>query len=340
MRTRKKIVWIVIASLLIISLISAAAWIGDKPVSAEVSEQTKGQFVRLDEGNRQITLAFEDTEKTYSLAADVWAYRNSQKATMAELKQGDTLDIIFNSKGQAAYIKAVDASSVAEAAAAPASAVPEAPSPALAVQATPSVEVAASPAETKPANGEGTAPSADVNAGVSTVPPAAQPSVGSANGTMEQDLHAWPWKKMELELKSQGLELKVEHEPKDKETKTEVYIKMKDRSVIRMEGAEAEQMLLMLMRGLPNDKAAWEQALKQRLASEFKLQDVSSAKWELDIKWKDDAGAVNIPPAERPNPEPKGKGKDKEHGHLKEKDQGKDRKKHDDKDDDDDHEDD
>ncbi|GCL73958.1 hypothetical protein PN4B1_39000 [Paenibacillus naphthalenovorans] len=331
MGARKKIAWMVIAGLLIISLISGAAWIGDQPVSAEISEQVKGQFVCLDEGNRRITVAYEDMERTYPLAADVWVYRNSQKATLAELKQGDTLDIIFNSKNQAAYIKAADQSTDAEAA----PAVPADAGPAPSAQAAPSVE-AASPAETKPDSSGGSAPSSDVNAGVSAVPPAAQPSAGSTHVPMEQDLYAWPWKELELELKSKELELKLEHEPKGKEAEAELQIKMKDRSVIRMKGAEAEHVLLMLMQGLPEDKAAWVQALKQRLAAEFKLRDVSSAKWKLDIQWKDDTGAVIIPPAEHPKSELKGKGKEKEHN--KGKGHDKDRGKHDD--DDDDHDDD
>ncbi|MBP1153400.1 MULTISPECIES: hypothetical protein [unclassified Paenibacillus] len=329
MRRGKKFAWILIAGLLIISLISGAAWIGDKPVSAEISEQAKGRLVHLNEGNSKITVAYEGTEKTYSLATDVWVYRNSQKAAMSELKQGDTLDIIFNSKGQAAYIKAVDGSSVAEAA-------PAAPSPTLSVPMVPQTV-------TKQDSSKESVPSADVNAGISAVPQVPQSSAGIASSkAVQKDLNAWPWRELELELKSQNLKMKLEHEAKDQDTEAEIYIEMKDRAVVHLKGTEAEQLLLLMMQGLPKDKVAWEQALKQRLAAEFKLQDVSSAKWELDVEWKGDASSVDLPPAERPNLEPKSK--EKEHGNGKERgkkhDQQDDDNDNDDDDDDDDHDDD
>lgn len=317
MKRVKKFAWIFIAGLLIISLIGGAAWIGDKPVSAEISQQAEGQLSQLDEGNGKITVAYEGTEKTYSLAADVWVYRNSQKAAMSELKQGDTLDIIFNSKGQAAYIKAVDRSSTVEAA-------PPAPSLTPPVPTEPQ-------AATKQDSGKESVPSPDVNAGIPVVSQVPQSSAGMTSGkAVQNDLHAWPWKELELELKSKNLKLKLEHEQKDNDTEAEVYIQMKDRGVIRLQGAEAEQLLLLMMQGLPQDKSLWEQELRQRLAAEFKLQDLSSAEWKLDVEWKDDVRFVHLPPAaERSNPEPKSK--EKEHGKSKER--GNKHGKHDDDDD-------
>ncbi|MDO3677449.1 hypothetical protein Q3C12_10600, partial [Paenibacillus ehimensis] len=104
-KLKKTVVWALAAALLG-GLIYGVTWAGDAPVSAELSTEAKGRFVGLTDGGKNIKVTYGGTEKTYPLTADVWVYRNLQKAAITELKPGDSLEIILNSKNQAAYIKA------------------------------------------------------------------------------------------------------------------------------------------------------------------------------------------------------------------------------------------
>ena len=69
----------------------------------------------------------------------------------------------------------------------------------------------------------------------------------------------------------------MKHEPKEdgKGAEANVYVQTKDRTVIHLEGQEAEQLLRLLIRGIPasGDAKAWEEAMKRRLTSKYGLQD-------------------------------------------------------------------
>ncbi|PUA37148.1 hypothetical protein C8Z91_21555 [Paenibacillus elgii] len=325
-KLKKTVVWVIAAALLG-GLVYGVTWAGDAPVSAEISTEAKGRFVGLTDGNKQIKVSYDGTEKTYPLTADVWVYRNLQKAAITDLKPGDSLEIILNSKNQAAYIKAA----APEQAAAPQSPAP----PATAPNAAAAQGSGASPGPATPTP-SGSTPAAPP-AGPAHTPSAssdrqatAEPAKPAANGS-------WPWERLSLELKSRELALKVKQEQTDKGDEADVYIQTKDRAVVHLKGAQAEQLLLLLMQGLPSEKDAWEKALKQRLAAQFKLKD-DSPDWKIDVKWKDDAQVVRTPPVQPGKPEPNGHGADKEHGKgknkEKEKEKAKNRDKHDDENDD------
>ncbi|CAG7653182.1 hypothetical protein ACFQI7_30820 [Paenibacillus allorhizosphaerae] len=303
----KKGIWLLMACLLVFGLIYGITWIGDAPVSAEISQEAKGQFVRVEEGGKKLVAAYEGTEKTYPIADNVWVYRNAQKAGMSDLHPGDTLEIILNSKSQAAYIKASGSTAAAAASGTPASSAAETTVPPAAAQPeTPATSNPAPAAQTPPASSQAAVPQANTP---SPVP------VKSAGG--------WPWERLSLELKSRELVLKVKQEQTDKGSEADIYVQTKDRAVIHLNGAEAEQMLRLLTMGLPADRAAWEKALKARLGAEFKLKD-ASPDWKLDIRWKDDAKQGIVPAASQsPQSDSKTKGSDKE----KEKDSGKGKEK-------------
>ncbi|WP_163852588.1 hypothetical protein [Paenibacillus elgii] len=329
-KLKKTVVWVIAAALLG-GLIYGITWAGDAPVSAEISTEAKGRFVGLTDGNKQIKVSYDGTERTYPLTADVWVYRNLQKAAITDLQPGDSLEIILNSKNQAAYIKAA----APEQAAAPQSPAPPATEPnAAAAQGS-----GASPGPAAPAL-SGSTPAAPPAGPAHT--PAASPSASSDRQAASEPAKpaangSWPWERLSLELKSRELALKVKQEQTDKGDEADVYIQTKDRAVVHLKGAQAEQLLLLLMQGLPSEKDAWEKALKQRLAAQFKLKD-DSPDWKIDVKWKDDAKAVRTPPVQPGKPEPNGHGADKEHGKgknkEKEKEKAKNRDKHDDENDD------
>ncbi|MCP1310112.1 hypothetical protein [Paenibacillus tyrfis] len=331
-KLKKTVVWVIAAALLG-GLVYGVTWVGDAPVSAEISTEAKGRFVGLADGSKQIKVSYDGTEKTYPLTADVWVYRNLQKAAITDLKPGDSLDIILNSKNQAAYIKA---------AAPEQTAAPQSPAP-------PAAEPNAAPAQGSGASQGSAAPAP--SGSTSAVPPAGPAHTSAASTSVSADRAvaaepakpavngSWPWERLSLELKSRELALKVKQEQTDKGDEADVYIQTKDRAVVHLNGAQAEQLLLLLMQGLPSEKEAWEKALKQRLAAQFKLKD-DSPDWKIDVKWKEDAKVVRTPPLQAGKPESNGHGADKEHGKgknkekEKEKEKAKSRDKHDDEDDD------
>ncbi|UUZ82352.1 hypothetical protein LJK88_49585 [Paenibacillus sp. P26] len=106
MKKGVKIAGLVLAGSLGVGVVYGSGWIGDQTVSAETSTEVKGLFAGLTDGGKTIKVTDGGTEKTYPLIADVWVYRNSKKAVLKDLKPGDTLDLILNSKNQVAYIKA------------------------------------------------------------------------------------------------------------------------------------------------------------------------------------------------------------------------------------------
>ncbi|MCP3776123.1 hypothetical protein NLX71_22955 [Paenibacillus sp. MZ04-78.2] len=314
-KLKKTVVWVIAAAFLG-GLIYGVTWVGDAPVSAEISTEAKGRFVGLTDGNKQIKVSYDGTEKVYPLTSDVWVYRNLQKAAITDLKPGDSLEIILNSKNQAAYIKAA----APEQAAAPQSPAPPATVPnAAAAQGSGASTEPAAPApsgstSSVPPAGPAHTPAASVDR-----PAGAKPAKPVENGS-------WPWERLSLELKSRELALKVKQEQTDKGDEADIYIQTKDRAVVHLNGAQAEQLLLLLLQGLPSEKDAWEKALKQRLVTQFKLKD-DSPDWKIDVKWKDDAQVVRMPPAQAGKPEPAGHGADKEHGKGKNKAKDKDKEK-------------
>ncbi|NEW09479.1 hypothetical protein GK047_26410 [Paenibacillus sp. SYP-B3998] len=70
------------------------------------SASVKGTFQSVTSDGTQVTVTTNDGDQTIPLAKSVWVYRNEQKAQLSDLKSGDSLELILNSKQQAAYVKA------------------------------------------------------------------------------------------------------------------------------------------------------------------------------------------------------------------------------------------
>ncbi|TVY10801.1 hypothetical protein [Paenibacillus cremeus] len=305
MRTMKKVAWLLTSTVLVFTLIYGVIWIGDSPVLAQTSQEAKGQFVRVDGGGKTLVAVTDNgTEQTYPVADNVWVYRNNTKAGLTDLQKGDTLELILNSKSQLAYIKATAAKAapVQQPEQAPAAAV----TPPPAAQAQPQ---AAPMASQTPATG-------------ATAPQATAPSVQTAPVTDG----GWPWKRLSLELKSRELTLKVKQE----QAASDIYVQTKDHAVVHLKGTEAEKVLQLLLQGLPAERGAWEQALKQRLAVQFMLKD-ASPEWKVEVDWKDAAASsVKITPADavsKPQPEPRAKLQEQQIERFKEMEKGKEKDK-------------
>lgn len=54
-----------------------------------------------------VTLQTDNGDQTVPLAKSIWVYRNDQKSQLTDLQSGDRIEIIVNSKNQAAYVKAI-----------------------------------------------------------------------------------------------------------------------------------------------------------------------------------------------------------------------------------------
>jgi hypothetical protein len=278
--------WAIIACLVIGLTAYGLTAFGGQDVSAEVSQEAKGSFVRLDDGGKKLIVAVEGKEATYPLSAKVWVYRDMQKSVLEQLQAGDALDMVLNSKEQAAYIKATSpqfAAAVPPAGAAAASTAaassssqpqPEAASPSLdsvvaagASKQDQTVERAAGQsaapliANEKP-NGAAVKPASDSG-------PAAAPTAAYLD-------------KLSMEWKSRDLTMRINREGSDR---ADVYIQGKDRSVVHLSGSAAEALIQQLIKDLPADKKSFEEQLKQRISAHFQLQDVKP-EWKLDAKWQ------------------------------------------------------
>ena len=70
------------------------------------SASTTGALQSVDDTGNLVSVSVGQDEQTYTLSNSVWVYRNDGKALLSDLKPGDQVELIFNSKGQVAFVKA------------------------------------------------------------------------------------------------------------------------------------------------------------------------------------------------------------------------------------------
>ncbi|WJH35862.1 hypothetical protein N6H14_08045 [Paenibacillus sp. CC-CFT747] len=119
------------------------------PTGAAPSKEASGVVNSLSDGKLVVTT--DEGQSEYPLAESVWVYRDNKKASIEDLKPGDKIEIIFNTKKQAAYLK-VTSEDVQPAPTA-------SPSPSATPTASPSVSPSAVPSAT-PAPTASAAPTA------------------------------------------------------------------------------------------------------------------------------------------------------------------------------------
>ncbi|MCZ8522903.1 MULTISPECIES: hypothetical protein [Paenibacillus] len=330
MAAYKKTIGIALAALLLAGSAYGALSFGDTEVSAEVSQEVHGTFAGLSGSSLKLDTGSGVT--SYTMAANAWVYRNSQKAEAESLKPGDTLEVILNSKKQAAYIKAAGQ---AEAKTEPAAGQTAPAAPAgTADGGVTEAPAAEAPAPAAVPSQESAGPEVPKAAeAVSLAQTASGAAAGAAAGTAAAS-STWEWEKLELELKGRELLLKVKHEPGSRDG-SDILIETKDRAVVRLNGAEAEKLLSLMLQGLPSEHSAWEAALKQRLAGHFHLDASQLTEWDLEVDWKENGqGAAPVRPPQNPKAQGKHdngigqeKQKDKDKGKDEDKDKGKNKEK-------------
>jgi hypothetical protein len=103
---KNKLTFMVIGAIAAIALTYGVAVFAEQTSDSVTSQEVKGVFSAYNNKDNQLQISVDQNINSYTLAKSVWVYRDNQKATLNDLKPGDRLDIIFNTKNQAAYIKA------------------------------------------------------------------------------------------------------------------------------------------------------------------------------------------------------------------------------------------
>jgi hypothetical protein len=159
--------------------------------AGSVSKEMKGTFVSLD-GQSNIQINTQNGTETIPLAKSVWVYRDQQKANLTDLQKDDQVELILNTKQQAAYIKASSLSATASPSATPTAT--SSPTPVTAVPtATPLPSTSVEPMV-----------SAETN------PPSTQPTQApqqQAGSQAQEEL----WNKLQIQAKGDGMNLYLDH---------------------------------------------------------------------------------------------------------------------------------
>ena len=90
-------------TLVVLMLCGWTAYAATSP-NTSTSTSVLGTFKSI--ASDVVTINTNTGDQTIPLAKSVWVYRNDQKAQLADLKPGDQIELIVNSKQQAAYVKA------------------------------------------------------------------------------------------------------------------------------------------------------------------------------------------------------------------------------------------
>lgn len=283
----RKIAMLLAVGLLAAGIVYATYATGDPEALAEVSDQAQGALVGIAKGGKSVTILAQETERTYPLASNAWVYKDNRKAGLADLRPGDRVELILNSKQQAAYIKATGQEPQPPAAGADSK------------ELAGSVDGEVPTSDAQPPESGAQSPESGARP-----PEAAEPATGPAlsaapdpGGANTEPADAadkpavpaeWPWAELSLEVKSRELQLKAKHKPGKggKKSEADIYVQMKDRTVIHLKDGEAEQWLQLLLQDQPTgagdgDGKAWEEALKRQIVANLQLEDASP-----DVKLK------------------------------------------------------
>ncbi|MGO4270402.1 hypothetical protein AB4Z22_11215 [Paenibacillus sp. TAF58] len=243
-------------TLVVLMLCGWTAYAATSP-NTSTSTSVLGTFKSI--ASDAVTVNTKTGEQTIPLAKSVWVYRNDQKAQLTDLKPGDQIELIVNSKQQAAYVKAT-------------STVAGAP----VTEAVPATSVTPEPTSTPTISGTSGQPAAVVpNKPVpSTQPPSQQ--FNEVYPNLE-----------DIDLKVDGKHFKL-HITQTKGAKGILYdlnIKPENSGMIHLKGDQAAAWIKMLLASVDLKSSNAEQALTQLLAEHYNL-DASKLNVHLKTKWE------------------------------------------------------
>lgn len=250
---RKRLPFIIVSITLVALLVCGwTAYASTSPNSA-ISTSVGGTFKST--STDAVTVTTDSGDQTVPLAKSVWVFKNDQKAQLTDLHAGDQIELILNSKQQAAYVKAVSTVPIEPATSPAASASPEpTQSPAATEVPTPT----ATPATPKPET--------------STKP--AQP-----DKDVYPDLQG-------IDLNVDGKHFKL-HMGQSKDAKGTTYdlsIKPEDSGMIHLKGEEAAQWIQKLLASIDLKSSDAEQKIAALLAQHYNL-DANKLNVHMKTKW-------------------------------------------------------
>ncbi|WP_052486881.1 hypothetical protein [Gordoniibacillus kamchatkensis] len=266
--TKRKIIMLVSIVSAVLLLCGWTAFAATSSGTASSASLT-GSFKSLSSDGTHLIATTDKGEQTLTLAKSVWVYRDGHKAQLSDLKPGDRIEVIVNSKNQAAYIKAA-----AEQPSAPApqpgtqspqqTANPQAP--AAAVQPAPPATVAPS----------ATAPSAT---GPAATSPQATKPVAGLDG---------------LELKIDGEHFKLQIQPNHGPggTRYELNLKPEGGAPVHLKGDEAAAWIKDLLGSVDISAADAQKQLLQAIADRF---GVNAGKLHIQMNGAVMQPSVSVP---------------------------------------------
>lgn len=241
-------------TLVVLMLCGWTAYAATSP-NTSTSTSVLGTFKSI--ASDAVTVNTNTGDQTIPLAKSVWVYRNDQKAQLADLKPGDQIELIVNSKQQAAYVKATGAG-------------------APVTEAVPATPVTPEPTSTPASSGtSGQASAAVPSAPVSSTQPTSQ-----LNNEIYPNLE-------DIDLKVDGKHFKL-HITQTKGANGILYdlnIKPENSGTIHLKGDQAAAWIKMLLASVDLKSSNAEQALTQLLAEHYNL-DASKLNIHMKTKWE------------------------------------------------------
>ncbi|GGA10079.1 hypothetical protein GCM10008018_64450 [Paenibacillus marchantiophytorum] len=291
MRKRVSIILISV-TLAAVMLYGWTAYAATSPTQI-TSTSTKGTFTSVDSAT--IKLSTDTVEQTVPLAKSVWVYRNEHKAQLTDLVAGDQIELILNSKQQAAYIKATSANAAKPDAAASGTANSTA---------SPTAQPTAAPSPTPlPA---GTPEPTPQGAAAKPVAPA-QP---------ERNHEVYPnLEGMDVSVDGKHFKLHIRQSQGPHGSLYDLNIKPEDAGTIHLSGDQAAAWIRELLASIDLKSSDAKQTLAAQLAQHYGL-DASKLTIQMKTQWKPDQAPAAKKYDDRKDKN-KDKDKDKEETHKK-----------------------
>ncbi|MZQ82258.1 hypothetical protein GQF01_08925 [Paenibacillus sp. 5J-6] len=296
---RKRLPFIIVSITLVALLVCGwTAYASTSPNSA-ISTSVGGTFKST--STDAVTVTTDSGDQTVPLAKSVWVFKNDQKAQLTDLHAGDQIELILNSKQQAAYVKAV-------------STVPAEPATSPAASATP--EPTQSPAATE-------VPTSS--------PTPAIPKPEASTKPTQPDKDVYP-DLQGIDLNVDGKHFKL-HMGQSKDAKGMTYdlsIKPEDSGMIHLKGEEAAQWIQKLLSSIDLKSSDAEQKIAGLLAQHYNL-DANKLNVHMKTKWAQQQQQQQQPKQvqKKPDDDHDDKRKDEPKGGPKAKDDHNDERKND-----------
>lgn len=227
--------------------------------NSAASETATGTFKSISSDGASVTITTAAGEQTMPLAKSVWVYRDEQKALLPNLKPGDQVEVILNSKHQAAYIRAASGQGGA---------------PAAAPTAAPTDTPAATPSPTPSA---AAASSTKAPSPTSAAAPRATPPVQTQGVYPGLD-------ELELKVDGKNFKLRIDQTHVPGGAGYELSLKPGGGGSIHLKGAEAAAWIKQLLASVDLKSDSARQQVLEQVADQYGL-DARSMQVQLKTKW-------------------------------------------------------